>query len=180
MAKRSVVLLISTFGLLLSVTARCGELPPAYVAVANFCGAPPGLLYAVATTESGRAIDGQATQPWPWTLNIAGEGLYFESREEQFDALMVAISAGKVVDIGLMQLNWGWQYERLISPWQATDPIYNLTAGCRILREYYDVQGLNASWAWAVGKYHRGSDAPKHVRAATAYATRVMKAWERL
>ena len=180
MAKHPIMLLLVVIGFLFSSHARPNELPQAYVAVAHFCGAPAGLLYAVATSESGRAIEGQGTRPWPWTLNVEGKGFYFETREQQFDALMEAISAGKVVDIGLMQLNWGWQYDRLVSPWQATDPIYNLTAGCRILREYYDAQGSDASWAWAVGKYHRGSDAPKHVRAATAYAARVLAIWERL
>jgi soluble lytic murein transglycosylase-like protein len=180
MAKHPMMLLLTVIGLFSPAFARSGEVPPAYLAVADFCGAPAGLLYAVATTESGRFFKGQGIRPWPWTLNVEGKGFYFETREQQFDALMGAISAGKVVDVGPMQLNWGWQYDRLISPWRATDPVYNLTAGCRILREYYDAQGAGASWALAIGKYHRGSDAPKHVRAATAYAARVLAVWGRL
>lgn len=179
MAKRTVMLVLLVV-LFISGAVRADGLPHAYVQVANFCGVPPGLLYAVAITESGRVIEGQGTQPWPWTLNIEGRGLFFETREAQFETLMDAITAGKVVDIGPMQLNWGWQYERLISPWRATDPIYNLTAGCRILREYYDVRGEGRSWVWAIGKYHRGSDAPRHVRAADAYAKRVLRAWQKL
>lgn len=144
--------------------------------VSDYCRVPAGLLYAVARVESGRWVAG-SVQPWPWTLNVAGEARYFESREAQFTALMQALQAGEGVDIGPMQLNWRWQFHRLISPWLVTDPVFNLVTGCKILRELFDHPDSKGSWHWAIGKYHRRSDAPKHVAAANRYADRVVTLW---
>lgn len=145
--------------------------------VSDYCRVPAGLLYAVARVESGRWVAGQI-EPWPWTLNVAGEARYFESREAQFSALMQALQTGQGVDIGPMQLNWRWQYERLTSPWLVTDPAFNLVTGCRILRELFDHPDSQGSWHWAIGKYHRRSEAPHHVAAANRYADRVVTFWE--
>jgi hypothetical protein len=72
-----------------------------------------------------------------------------------------------------MQLNWHWQFERLVSPWQVTDPYFNLATGCRLLTELH--AQYPGDWLRAIGKYHRGSDAPKHQRAAARYANRVAR-----
>jgi hypothetical protein len=149
------------------------ELYPQY---ADYCRVPVGLLYAVSRVESGRWVQGKV-RPWPWTLNIEGEARYFETRQSQFNALMSALQMGQSVDIGPMQLNWRWQFERLISPWQITDPTFNVLTGCKILRELYDDPGSAGSWHWAVGKYHRRSSAPHHVAAANRYADRVLTYW---
>jgi hypothetical protein len=43
--------------------------------VASEVGVPSTLLYAVALAESGRVVGGLRTaRPWPWTLNLAGQG----------------------------------------------------------------------------------------------------------
>ena len=85
--------------------------------------------------------------------------------------------AGQTIDIGLMQTNWHWSFDRLSSPWKATEPAYNLKTGCQILKYWYDQHG---NWWVAVGKYHRASNAPRHQKAAKRYAARVYKEWEQL
>ncbi|MEQ9590914.1 MAG: hypothetical protein RJS97_23470 [Parvibaculaceae bacterium] len=145
--------------------------------ISDYCRVPAGLLYAVARVESGRWVAGEV-EPWPWTLNVAGEAKYFESREAQFNALMQALQAGQGVDIGPLQLNWWWQFDRLNSPWLATDPVFNLVTGCNILRELYDHPDSHGSWHWAIGKYHRRSEAPQHVAAANLYADLVVTFWD--
>jgi soluble lytic murein transglycosylase-like protein len=144
--------------------------------VGRYCGVPSDILYAVALVESGRKINGTHA-PWPWTLNIEGKAYYFDSREAMFQKVMAAIADKRTIDIGLMQTNWHWKYERLGSPWKATEPLYNVKTGCEILKRHFDNTG---DWWIAVGKYHRESDAPRHAAAATKYSQRVKRAWETL
>ncbi len=152
-------------------------IPPMYQTVADYTGVPAKILYAVALSESGRTVAGKF-EPWPWTLNIAGKGKYFDSRQAMFDSLMDVLQSGATnVDIGPMQTNWHWQFERAISPWQITDPGYNIKTAAEILKEHYQATG---DWWIAVGKYHRASDKPKHKQGAARYAERVRKRWSRL
>ena len=144
-----------------------------YEAVAQYVGVPTNLLYAMALTESGLHKEGRTT-PWPWTLNIEGEAHRYESREAMFDGLMGALQAGRTrVDIGPMQVNWYWQYDKLSSPWTITDPTDNVKTGAAILRAHFEETG---DWWEAVGRYHRPSQEPQHKAAALAYAGRVKKA----
>lgn len=144
--------------------------------VANYCGVPSDILYAVALVESGRTING-VRAPWPWTLNIEGQAYYFDARETMFQTVMAAIADRRPIDIGLMQTNWHWKYEYLRSPWKATEPLYNIKTACLILKRHFERSG---DWWAAVGKYHRESDAPHHAAAASKYSQRVRRAWESL
>ena len=55
--------------------APYGEVPELYARVARTHGIPATLLYAIALAESGKHVTRlNSTQPWPWTLNIEGEG----------------------------------------------------------------------------------------------------------
>ena len=91
--------------------------PPAYHAVARENGVPAPLLYAVALTESGQSrLSQNQPRPWPWTLNIAGQGHYFPSRKAAWLALNQALEAGKTPDVGLMQINWGYHQSELGAP----------------------------------------------------------------
>ena len=154
------------------------QIPQQYVAMSQFCDVPARLLYAVALGESGRQVRGVWTA-WPWTLNIEGKGYFFKSRQEVFDAFMVAISDGRSVDVGPMQLNWHWKYQYLHSPWLATDPTFNISVACRILRSHYE-NNPSAGWFEAAGRYHREANRPKDFTARKRYIGRVKKAWNRL
>lgn len=144
-----------------------------YEDVAQYIGVPADVLYAMAVTESGLYREGTVS-PWPWTLNIEGQAKRYDSREAMFDGLMAALRGGRSsVDIGLMQVNWYWQYDKLSSPWTITDPTVNLKAGASILKAHYQDTG---DWWEAVGRYHRPSQEPKHKLAAVQYAGRVKKA----
>lgn len=146
--------------------------PSEYYAIASYSGVPADILYAVALAESGRGA-GQQRRPHPWTLNIAGEPHYYDSRERMFDALMGALGSGRTnVDIGPLQLNWHWQYQRLLSPWQATEPFYNLKVAAGILAGHYARDG---DWVVAIGKYHRAASGEAHEAAARAYSARVTR-----
>jgi len=149
--------------------------PPGYRQVATAHGIPPTIFYAMALTESGRYIEGQSSsRPWPWTLNIHGEGGYYPTRHAAAEALREALSAGKdSVDIGLMQVNWRYHDKALRSPEAALDPYQNLNVAAAILvrcyRERHD-------WWAAVGCYH----APNHEARGERYRERVRGHWKRL
>jgi len=147
-----------------------------YEAVANYVGVPADVLYAIAVAESGLYQKGRVS-PWPWTLNVEGEAQRFDNRQAMFDGLMVALKAGRSrVDIGLMQVNWHWQFDKVSSPWTITDPTANLKTGALILKGHYEDTG---DWWEAVGRYHRPSQAPEHRAAALKYAGRVKEAFDR-
>lgn len=173
MGARVVVAVLS----ILSLQGRFASAEPEqYEAVAEYVGVPPDVLYAMAVTESGMYREG-AVSPWPWTLNIEGKAQRYDTRQAMFDGLMDALQGGKSsVDIGLMQVNWYWQYEKLSSPWTITDPVANLKTGASILKEHYEDTG---DWWEAVGRYHRPSQEPKHRAVAERYTNRVKKALNR-
>lgn len=149
--------------------------PPAYRRVATQHEIPVGLFYAVALTESGKMIESvNRRRPWPWTLNIAGEGLYFKSRWEAWRALDQSLRAGQdSVDIGLMQVNWHFHQASLGSTWLALDPTHNLSVGADILKDCYEKR---RDWWASVGCYHAPSDTPR----AKRYRARVVALWREL
>ena len=163
----------------LATGSSLAAVPALYATTGEFCDVPARLLYAVALVESDRPDDGGIREPWPWTLNVNGEGRYYESRQAQYEALIEAIKRGDVVDVGETQLNWGYKYDYLVSPWLATDRVFNLTTACRILRNHYRGRA-SGNWLLAAGLYHREATTPKATAARDAYIVRVRRAWRSL
>ena len=160
--RSSIVLLVC---LLVSVSA-IADVPKGYQAIGEAYGIPPALLYSVALTES--EAPGIA-RPWPWTANVAGKGIYFESRQALFEHLNALHEEGKTnFDIGPAQVNWHWNGGLFDSLWDATDPYVNLETAASMLRDYYRDSG---SFEIAVGKYH----APNNPQRAERYKSRVRK-----
>ena len=66
---------------------------------------PQGLLTAIAFTESSREINGTRV-PWPWTINVAGDGRYFDTKEQAVAAVRKLVDEGqRSIDVGCMQIN---------------------------------------------------------------------------
>jgi hypothetical protein len=149
--------------------------PVGYRSIAAERGIPNTLLYAIALTESGQQLKpADVYRPWPWTLNIAGRGYFFDSRLAAWQALTVSLQAGQQsVDIGLMQVNWRYHQDRLGSPWQALEPYHNLRVGAEILQDCYENKH---DWWTSVGCYH----APKNHQRADQYRRRVVSRWQRI
>lgn len=149
-----------------------GGVPEGYRQVAQVHGIPSALFYAVALAESGKRIDGlRVMRPWPWTLNVHGDGRFYPSRQAAAFALQQALARGRTsVDIGLMQVNWRYHGAALGRVEDALDPYRNLNVAAMILTACY--QSLNDWWA-AVGCYH----APDDPERATRYRERVWGIW---
>jgi len=152
-----------------------GSVPAGYQSIAAEHSIPATVLYAVALTETGKPIEPVGiSRPWPWTLNVAGQGYFFPSRQAAWRALTDWLQAGKrSIDIGLMQVNWRYHEERLGTPWQALDPYHNLRVGAGILQDCYIAR---QDWWASVGCYH----APANPQRADRYRRRVISRWQRI
>ncbi len=157
-------------------SARSGQaVPPGYRQVAAEHSIPPSLFYAVALTESGYRMPAvESPRPWPWTLNIRGEGHYYPSQRAAATALSATLSAGETaVDVGLMQIHWHYHHAALGNIRSALDPYHNLRVGAGILAECYRQR---TDWWSATGCYH----APNNATLAQRYQARVQRHWRSL
>lgn len=139
-------------------------IPSGYILIASATQVPPELLYAIATQESALKINQNLHRPWPWTLNIAGKGYYYDDYESACRALTIALHVhdAKRVDVGIAQINIGWNPELFLDPCYALEPYQNLKAAGQILRKHYEKSG---NWITAAGLYHHpagGSNAEKY------------------
>jgi hypothetical protein len=111
------------------------------------------ILAGIALNES--AYNGRA---WPWTLNVAGRGFFFRTREDAYKAIRFLISDGRCdFDVGLMQVNWCYHRQRFASPWDALSPVTNVHVAETILNENY--RKTNSA-AKAVAYYHSANPQP--------------------
>lgn len=115
-------------------------------------GLPEGLLRAIARTESGRTVKGQGYIAWPWTLNVAGEGMYFDTRDEALTYIQGLVDQGATnFDIGCMQINYRWHRDQFDTLEQMLDPAHNTDYGARYLAGLKSEAG---SWTGATARYH--------------------------
>ncbi len=136
-------------------------------------GIPKHLLFAVASTESGRwhRAAGVAL-PWPWTVNAEGKGYYFDSKTDAIAAVAKFRAQGiQSIDVGCMQINLHHHPEAFNSLNQAFDPEYNIAYGAKFLRNNYtELQ----SWKRAVAAYHSRTES-----LGDGYFDLVKKNWRR-
>ena len=135
-------------------------------------GIPSGLLQSITRVEAGRKTVTGEFMPWAWTLNDAGEGLFFDSREAAMRHLEAAVSApGHSVDVGCMQVNTKWHMEGFHNLSDMLDPVQNADYAAGFL---LDLHEAHQSWDDAVKHYH-SSEPGKNV----AYHGRVLAELER-
>lgn len=164
-----------TFATGVAVVQAADTIPHGYRRVAAAHGIPAALFYAVALAESGKHItDLRAVRPWPWTLNVQGDGRDYPSRQAAVAAGRRALASGsRSIDIGLMQINWRYHARTLRSLEAGLDPYRNLDLAAGILAACYRERG---EWWSAVGCYH----APSEPQRATRYQMRVKRIWSDL
>ena len=149
----------------MNVNSSVQVVPQAYRVIAAAERVPAESLYSLAMAESTRKT-AWGSKPWPWTINVAGKGYHFETREEAFAALLGFMQRYplKRIDVGVAQVNLGWNGHLFPSFRDAFDPYTNLRAAARILRACYDAQP--GSWIKAAGCYHHpagGKPAAKYM-----------------
>ncbi|HHR8173537.1 lytic transglycosylase domain-containing protein [Salmonella enterica] len=127
--------------------------PEGYRRVAEEYGVPAEALYSVSLAETSRQLP-QGERPWPWTLNVAGKGYRYASREEAYQALLGFMRHNplRLIDVGIAQVNLGWNGGYFRNYREALEPYTNLRAAAQILRHCYDLNP--GSWLQAAGCYH--------------------------
>lgn len=132
---------------------------------------PQGLLAAISLVESGRGVGPSgSTVAWPWTINAAGQGQYFDTKEEAIAATRQLIEDGlRSIDIGCMQINLRYHPDAFASIEQAFDPARNVAYGATYLRQLHRLQG---SWPKAVERYHSSEDGRR-----AEYREKVVATW---
>ena len=171
------------FGICMAMTTglaipedRDRAVPTTYRHIADLFDIPPDIFYAIALQESGRYVEHLGERrPWPWTLNVAGEGYYFESQAEAWDALRTHVENGDTnIGVGLMQVTWPYNQYALVDIYSALDPATNLRLGAQILTDCYD--RLQDWWA-SVGCYHSPGSSKVRVQRANNYTALVRRRW---
>jgi hypothetical protein len=128
---------------------------------------PSGLLAAIGQVESGRRGTAGA---WPWTINAAGQGYHFDSKEEAINVVRILQSRGvRSIDVGCFQINLQHHPRAFASLDEAFDPAANATYAGRFLT---DLLARTGSWDGAIGAYHSATPGR-----GDAYRARVMAAW---
>lgn len=137
---------------------------------ADLSGVPVSVLLAIALTETGTTRDGE-TRPWPWTVNVGGEGYWFEtaSAAEQF-ARETLDRGTQSFDVGCFQLNYRWHGENFVSIEQMFDPMANATYAASFLNELNETRN---DWSAAAGAYHSQNEqfASRYRNRFDAYVT---------
>ncbi len=164
--------------LLVGWEAQATNIPPKYQQIAYQYQIPGVILYAVALAESGMVLKSGKFRAWPWTLNVAGKPKRYSTRKEAWKAIQYYMAQGvRSIDIGLLQVNWLWNGDKLGNTWSALDPVFNAKTGAKLLHEAFVIKG---NWPEAVGHYHSPGKKWKQQYRAKKYSKRVMKHYKRI
>ncbi|WP_328801805.1 lytic transglycosylase domain-containing protein [Pseudoroseicyclus tamaricis] len=118
---------------------------------AESTGVPLAVLRTITRTETGRGRGG-TLQPWPWTVNAAGEGRWFDSRAEALAWARSKAEAGaRNFDVGCFQINYRWHGQNFPSIDAMFDPAENALYAARFLA---GLHGELGDWTAAAGAFH--------------------------
>lgn len=121
---------------------------------AEATGVPVSVLRAITLTETGRRAGGQ-TRPWPWSVNMEGEGHWFDTAVAAAAyAQSQADMGARSFDVGCFQINYRWHGTAFPSIAAMFDPTANAAYAARFLKELYAETG---DWSLAAGAYHSRS-----------------------
>jgi hypothetical protein len=122
---------------------------------------PSGLLFAIATVESGSE---------PYALNIQGKSVIGRNKTEAVNLIHEALAKGITnIDVGVMQLNVKWHRENFKSIEEMLEPKKNIEYAASFLLTLYKKYG---DWHKAVRFYH-SSTAEYHRK----YSRKITLAW---
>ena len=146
---------------------NCNYLTEKYGKIYNL---PNKLLTSIALVESG--VKKREFKSWPWTLNVAGKSMYFDSKLETLEYLKSNINQKKSIDVGCMQINTRYHLKNFKDLSHLVEPEENVKyAATYLLRLYKKYK----SWNEAVSRYH--SSIPKRKK---NYLKKVYAYWNDL
>jgi tetratricopeptide (TPR) repeat protein len=132
---------------------------------------PQGLTTAISLAETGRPLGPQhQLLPWPWTININGQGHFFDTKEAAVAAARKLMDEGqRSIDVGCMQVNLRFHPNAFHTLEDAFDPAANVQYGAQFLVSLHQAQG---SWEKAVERYHSSDDGRRN-----EYRDKVLALW---
>ncbi|MCB1355956.1 MAG: lytic transglycosylase domain-containing protein [Maritimibacter sp.] len=123
----------------------------AAVEAAANSGVPVSVLKAISLTETGRNRGGDV-RPWPWTVNMEGKGVWFDSREAALAYVYEHYKRGaRSFDVGCFQINYKWHHENFASIEEMFDPSANARYAAAFLASLHAESG---DWETAAGAFH--------------------------
>lgn len=132
---------------------------------AKATGVPHDVLVAISLVETGRNA-----RPWPWTVNLGGDGRWLETAAAAEAVVAEALDQGRTnIDLGCFQLNYRWHASAFASVAEMLDPDANALYAAEYLAQHHAESG---DWATAAAAYH--SATPEH---AERYRARFEAAW---
>jgi len=129
----------------------------AAVYAARKTGVPLSVLQAISLNETGRRRGG-TMRPWPWTVNMEGKGVWFDTEDEARAFVYQNYKRGaRSFDVGCFQINYKWHGQAFASIEEMFEPGPNALYAANFLLELYNEKG---DWGSAAGAYH--SRTPKY------------------
>ena len=133
---------------------------------------PIHLLSSISRVEAGRKLSSGEVKGWPWSINHAGKGLYFETKKGALKYLKNAVSNGsKNIDVGCMQLNYRWHKGAFSSLDEMFDPEKNIQYAAKFVKELY---GRHQNWEDVIKHYHSNKK-----KFNVPYYQKVSKVWNK-
>ena len=122
-------------------------------------GIPTEILKTITRVETGRLKNGRF-DPWPWTLNMAGNGRWFDSKSAAYNwAEKYHTAGGTNFDVGCFQINYKWHGHQFSSLKAMFDPLLGARYAAFLLKSLYKEKG---NWPDAAAAYH--SRTPKYAK----------------
>jgi len=162
---RSIILII----LLFTGAGNAHALSP-WTEIGDEIGVEPALLYAIAIAESKKYVGKGEVKPWPWTVNSPEGVKWFDNKEEMVDYIGKLIAKGRRnIDIGIMQVNWHWNGERLVGDHEKlAEPEVCIATGAQVLKE--ELKRHDGNIVKAVAAYHNSKPEKGYPYAIRVYA----------
>lgn len=112
-------------------------------------GVPLDVMRTITRLETGR---GKGADPWPWTVNHAGNGSWFQTEDDARSFVFSQVKRGESnLDIGCFQINYRWHADGFRSLDDMFNPTLNALYAARFLSQLYHEFG---NWTDAAGAYH--------------------------
>lgn len=112
---------------------------------------PAKILLALTRVETGRTRNGRF-EPWPWTVNMQGKGVWFDSKADALAYAQRHLNQGaRSFDMGCFQVNYRWHHEAFSSLNAMMSPQENTIYAAQFISSLYQETG---SWSRAAGLYH--------------------------
>jgi len=109
-------------------------------------------------------------QPWPWTIDVGGDGRFFATKAEAVAATRELQAQGVAsIDVGCLQVNLAYHPAAFAGLQEAFDPVANSLYAARFLRLLFS---QTEDWPAAVAAYHSQTHG-----LGVAYQGKVLAVW---